>query len=74
MARRLLGAVTPPMVVGEHLLGVSVSAGVALSRPGEGSASLLRAADAAMYAAKRGGGGRVVAAGQDPPSPVTVVG
>jgi len=68
LATRLVDAFTAPMLVRDHLLGVGVSAGVAMSAPGDSSASLLRAADTAMYAAKRAGRGRVVTAWQDPPS------
>jgi diguanylate cyclase (GGDEF)-like protein/PAS domain S-box-containing protein len=70
LAQRLLDAVRPPVLVGDHLLAVGVSAGVTLSGPGEGSAALLRDADGAMYAAKRAGRGRVVVAWEDPPTPV----
>lgn len=66
LAGRLVDAFAPPMLVREHLLGVGTSAGVALSHPGDSSASLLRDADAAMYAAKRAGRGRVVSAWQEP--------
>ena len=48
---------------------VGVSCGVAMLRAGEGRpADLLRAADAAQYAAKRGGRGRVYVAGRWAPS------
>ncbi len=66
LAARLVEAFTAPMLVLDHLLEVGMSAGVALSQPADSSASLLRDADAAMYAAKRAGRGRVVAAWQEP--------
>ena len=49
-----LGAATAPL---------SLSCGAAALRPGDRPADLFRAADAAQYAAKRGGRGRVVVAG-----------
>lgn len=67
VAVRLVDAISAPMLVRGHLLRVGMSAGVALSAPGDSSASLLRSADTAMYAAKRAGRGRVVTAWQDPP-------
>ncbi|MGJ7442529.1 diguanylate cyclase domain-containing protein [Aquipuribacter sp. MA13-6] len=72
LATRLIDAFTPPMLVLGHLLAVGMSAGVALSQPGDSAASLLRDADAAMYAAKRAGRGRVVTAWTDPPTVVAV--
>jgi diguanylate cyclase (GGDEF)-like protein len=54
-------------VLAERMPPLSLSCGVAALRPGARPADLLRAADAAQYAAKREGGGRVLlAAGGDP--------
>jgi diguanylate cyclase (GGDEF)-like protein len=59
MARNLLRAIEPALALGEHRTQVSVSIGIALA---EGDAqspdALLAQADAAMRAAKAGGGGR----------------
>lgn len=68
LTARLVEVFAAPMLVGEHLLVVGVSAGVALSGSNETSVSLLRAADAAMHAAKAAGRGRVVTAWQDAPA------
>lgn len=57
-ARTILRALTRPLVLGTHPLPFSVSIGMAVApRDGLDSRMLLRAADLAMYAAKREGGG-----------------
>jgi len=60
VAQRLLAAITQsPLAFGEHLLKISISAGVA---PGNGSASLtalLHRADEALYQAKQAGRNRI---------------
>jgi diguanylate cyclase (GGDEF)-like protein len=48
---------------------VSLSCGAAALRPGMRAADLFRASDAAQYAAKRRGHGRVALAGEDAPAP-----
>lgn len=55
---RLAAAFIDPFVVADSALRIGVSVGVALQgRDGEDPEELLRRADAAMYAAKRAGGG-----------------
>ena len=59
-ADQLLAAFEDPFMVGSNELGVSASVGVALARGSHADRSqMLREADVAMYAAKRGGGRRV---------------
>jgi diguanylate cyclase (GGDEF)-like protein len=61
-AHRLLGAVTRrPFSIGQRLVTVGVSIGVATRRPSDaGFADMLARADAALYVAKNTGRGRVV--------------
>lgn len=60
IVRRLLAALSEPFVIKERSVDVGGSIGVAVSPPqGPNPATLLRKADVAMYAAKRGGGGCV---------------
>ena len=55
---RICGAVEKPMVLaGGHELVASVSAGLALTQPGQSADDVLRDADVAMYEAKTRGGG-----------------
>ncbi|MFI7547332.1 diguanylate cyclase domain-containing protein [Actinoplanes sp. NPDC049599] len=62
-AARIVAALTEPATVEGHVLVVRASVGVATG-PGERARTLLRAADAAMYEAKRSGKGTMaVAAG-----------
>ena len=57
---RLLAALAEPFVIKERSIDVGGSIGLAMSPPhGPSPATLLRKADVAMYAAKRGGGGCV---------------
>jgi diguanylate cyclase (GGDEF)-like protein len=59
MARNLLRAIEPALALGEHRAQVSVSIGIALADgTTQGADALLAQADAAMRAAKSGGGGR----------------
>jgi chemotaxis family two-component system sensor kinase Cph1 len=61
VAGRALAAITEPIVVRDIEMRVHASAGVVAAERGTGASELLDAADAAMYRAKRGGGGRVSA-------------
>jgi diguanylate cyclase (GGDEF)-like protein len=60
-ADRLIQVVAQPLPVGERLLGLAASVGIAVARPGEARTDVVHRADHAMYRAKRGGGGRFVA-------------
>jgi diguanylate cyclase (GGDEF)-like protein len=60
-------AASATLAVGDEPL--SLSCGAAALRPGARPADLFRAADAAQYAAKRQGPGRVVIAGEEAASP-----
>ncbi|MBW9094405.1 diguanylate cyclase [Microbacterium jejuense] len=59
VAGRALGAITEPILVRDIEIRVKASAGVVAARRGSSPGELLDAADAAMYRAKRDGGGRV---------------
>jgi len=71
--RRFVSA-TPFLLGDPKMLPVTVSVGVAVY-PGDGSedTDLIRAADQALYAAKRGGRNRVVASPAATPAPVAAV-
>ncbi len=57
MASKMLHALAMPTQIGEHVIGVSVSIGVAFyPQDGTTAATLIASADAAMYVAKRRGG------------------
>ncbi|WP_436527766.1 diguanylate cyclase domain-containing protein [Actinoplanes sp. HUAS TT8] len=58
VAERIIEALNEPVTVDGHLLRTAASVGIALSAPGNGPDDVLREADAAMYVAKRQGGGR----------------
>ncbi|WP_194744269.1 putative bifunctional diguanylate cyclase/phosphodiesterase [Thermaurantiacus tibetensis] len=61
IARRLLAVLEEPFRIGEITLSIGSSIGLAHGTLGEADASeLLRRADVAMYAAKRGGRGQMV--------------
>lgn len=55
LVRRVLAALTQPVVAAGHHLAVRASIGVAHGRPGDRGADLLRNADIALYVAKDGG-------------------
>jgi diguanylate cyclase (GGDEF)-like protein len=57
VARRLVDVVRQPVTVDRVRLEPSASVGVAQHVPGQGVTQLLQAADRAMYAVKRSGGG-----------------
>jgi diguanylate cyclase (GGDEF)-like protein len=58
VARKLAGALAQPIEIEGHRLAASASVGIAISPwDGHDAASLLKAADLAMYLAKRHGGG-----------------
>lgn len=59
LAARLVEVVSSPVPVDGRVVPVAVSAGLTLSRPGDTASSLLQQSDAAMYAAKKAGRGRV---------------
>lgn len=61
MARRLVDVIASDSRVGRHQAGLTTTAGVALSRPGADATELVLEAEAAMRAAKAGGGGSVEA-------------
>ena len=61
VAGRALAAITEPIIVRDVEIRVHASAGVVAAERGAAASELLDAADAAMYRAKRGGGGRVSA-------------
>lgn len=60
VARKLVRALEAPVLIGDESVQVTCSVGIAF-RPADGieSAELMRAADSAMYAAKRHGGNRI---------------
>jgi diguanylate cyclase (GGDEF)-like protein len=61
VAEKIVEALVEPIHVGELELKVGASVGV-ISRDSQDADELLKQADAAMYEAKRGGGGRVASA------------
>lgn len=71
LARRLSDAIRAPFTIGTHELFVGASIGIALApRDGHDSTTLMRKADVAMYAAKRGHvGWTAYAPAPDEPSP-----
>ena len=59
VASRALGVLREPIVVRDIVVGVNASAGIVAAARGISPSELLDAADAAMYRAKRDGGGRL---------------
>jgi diguanylate cyclase (GGDEF)-like protein len=67
IAQRILTALQQPLTVEGSTLSVPASIGIALAAGvSETAAALLHKADAAMYQAKHGGGGRVALAADQP--------
>ncbi len=66
LAHDVLQAIETPLRFGEFALHPSASIGVALLEPNEDPFAFLERADRAMSTAKRQGGGRVVASGDEP--------
>ena len=58
LADRLLDEMSAPFSIGGQDVYATVSIGIALARPGDDPAALLRDADAALYQAKEAGRGR----------------
>ena len=58
LAAKLIDAMQPPMQVGNTVLQVGTSIGIAYHRPGMSADDLIRYADQAMYGAKQAGGNR----------------
>jgi GGDEF domain-containing protein len=61
IAGRAVEAIRQPIMIRGTEIAVDASAGVVAAEQGATAGELLVAADAAMYRAKRGGGGRVSA-------------
>lgn len=62
LCRSILELFTEPFNIGEHVVSIGCSIGIAISTTGEiGGEELVRRADMAMYKAKEGGRGRYVA-------------
>lgn len=71
IAESLRAAIMQPLALDDTTtLGVGTSIGGALHAPGMGAGDLLRQSDAAMYAAKQSGRGRVVLAQGEPRRPL----
>jgi diguanylate cyclase (GGDEF)-like protein len=69
LARRVLGLLAAPMEIETHQLQVGAAIGIALcDAPGTDADTLMRQADAAMYAAKAGGRDRVRIHDHPPPA------
>jgi len=65
IAERLRDSLRAPMVYGRHSIRSDASIGVAVAGIDEDTASLVDRADAATYAAKRAGKGRIVVVGTE---------
>jgi diguanylate cyclase (GGDEF)-like protein/PAS domain S-box-containing protein len=65
LAAKLVEAMRPPMQVGDIVLQVGTSIGIAYHRTGMSADELIRCADQAMYLAKQAGGNRFTLAQDD---------
>lgn len=65
LAAKLIDLMRQPMRIGETVLQVGTSIGIAHYRPGTGIDELIRCADQAMYLAKQAGGNRFHVASAD---------
>lgn len=72
VADRMLASLLEPIEVADAKVRIGVSIGAAVSTPGTTSDRLLRAADAAVYEAKRAGGHRLVLVRPDTPQQGTL--
>lgn len=69
IAGKMLDVLAAPARVGDHLIHLSASLGIALyPQDGTDAANLIAQADAAMYVAKRAGGGRFACNRPAPPT------
>lgn len=59
IAEKLRQVVAEPMLLDGHDIGITVSIGASLVRPGERVSDLIQRADDAMYQAKSHGGNRI---------------
>jgi diguanylate cyclase (GGDEF)-like protein len=58
-ANRVVAAISQPLRIGEAVVNLGTSVGVAAAAPGTTPDEILQQADQAMYSAKQGGGSRV---------------
>jgi diguanylate cyclase (GGDEF)-like protein len=65
IAERLRDSLKAPMTYGRHSMRCDVSIGVAVAGADDDTATLVDRADAATYAAKRAGKGRIVIVGSE---------
>jgi diguanylate cyclase (GGDEF)-like protein len=65
LAAKLIDAMRPAMQIGETVLQVGTSIGIACHRPGMSADDMIRSADQAMYLAKQAGGNRFELAPED---------
>lgn len=60
VAERIVASLAVPIAIGDERVVAPASVGVAIARPGDSAADLIRHADVAMYRAKAEGRGRAV--------------
>lgn len=73
-AQRILEVVEDPICIGDAVLAIGASVGIAVCRPGETRKQVLHRADHAMYIAKQAGGQRSVLGERVPRAHPSVVG